>query len=62
MGARGPRPETPEMQALKGNPGKRKKRGPSIRPTGGRTTIIVKKNRGPRELSRTSRPCSYVDP
>ena len=34
MGARGPRPETPEMQALKGNPGKRKKRPPSIRPTG----------------------------
>lgn len=34
MGARGPRPETPEMQALKGNPGKRKKRAPSIRPTG----------------------------
>lgn len=34
MGARGPRPETPEMQALKGNPGKRKKRAPSLRPTG----------------------------
>ena len=34
MGARGPRPETPEMQALKGNPGKRKKRAPSIRPEG----------------------------
>lgn len=34
MGARGPRPETPEMQALKGNPGKRKKRAPSIKPTG----------------------------
>lgn len=34
MGARGPRPETPEMQALKGNPGKRKKRAPSIRPIG----------------------------
>lgn len=34
MGARGPRPETPEMQALKGNPGKRKKRPPSIRPAG----------------------------
>lgn len=32
MGARGPRPETPEMQALKGNPGKRKKRQPSVRP------------------------------
>lgn len=34
MGARGPRPETPEIQALKGNPGKRKKRAPSIRPNG----------------------------
>jgi P27 family predicted phage terminase small subunit len=34
MGARGPRPETPEMQALKGNPGKRKKRPPSIQPHG----------------------------
>ena len=34
MGARGPRPETPEMQALKGNPGKRAKRPPSIRPSG----------------------------
>lgn len=34
MGARGPRPETPEMQALKGNPGKRKKRPSSIRPSG----------------------------
>lgn len=34
MGARGPRPETPEMQALKGNPGKRKKSTASIRPTG----------------------------
>ncbi|KAF0136974.1 MAG: P27 family phage terminase small subunit [Xanthobacteraceae bacterium] len=34
MGARGPRPETPEMQALKGNPGKRKKRQPSLRATG----------------------------
>jgi len=34
MGARGPRPETPEMQALKGNPGKRKKRAASIRPSG----------------------------
>src|SRR5690606_5788167 len=34
MGARGPRPETPEMQALKGNPGKRKKRPPSIKATG----------------------------
>lgn len=34
MGARGPRPETPEVQALKGNPGKRKKRAPSIRPNG----------------------------
>lgn len=34
MGARGPRPETPEMQALKGNPGKRKLRAPSVRPTG----------------------------
>ncbi len=34
MGARGPRPETPEMQALKGNPGKRKKRPASIRPDG----------------------------
>jgi len=34
MGARGPRPETPEMQALKGNPGKRKQREPSIRPAG----------------------------
>lgn len=34
MGARGPRPETPEIQALKGNPGKRKKRAPSIKPSG----------------------------
>lgn len=34
MGARGPRPETPEMQALKGNPGKRVKRPASIRPAG----------------------------
>lgn len=34
MAARGPRPETPEIQALKGNPGKRKKRAPSIRPNG----------------------------
>ncbi|RUM99022.1 phage terminase small subunit P27 family [Pseudaminobacter arsenicus] len=34
MGARGPRPETPEMQALKGNPGKRKKRPPSVKPDG----------------------------
>jgi P27 family predicted phage terminase small subunit len=34
VGARGPRPETPEMQALKGNPGKRKKRAASIRPDG----------------------------
>lgn len=34
MGARGPRPETPEMQSLKGNPGKRKVRAPSIRPAG----------------------------
>jgi len=34
MGARGPRPETPEIQALKGNPGKRKKRPKSIRPSG----------------------------
>ena len=34
MGARGPRPETPEIQAMKGNPGKRKKRTPSIRPEG----------------------------
>lgn len=34
MGARGPRPETPEMQALKGNPGKRKKRGPSLKAKG----------------------------
>jgi P27 family predicted phage terminase small subunit len=34
MGARGPRPETPEIQALKGNPGKRKKRPPSIAPKG----------------------------
>jgi P27 family predicted phage terminase small subunit len=34
MGARGPRPETPEIQALKGNPGKRKKRAPSIKPDG----------------------------
>lgn len=34
MGARGPRPETPEMQALKGNPGKRKKRSPSLRASG----------------------------
>ncbi|MCA6098854.1 phage terminase small subunit P27 family [Bradyrhizobium sp. WSM 4400] len=34
MGARGRRPETPEMQALKGNPGKRAKRPPSIRPSG----------------------------
>lgn len=34
MGERGPRPETPEIQALKGNPGKRKKRAPSIRPNG----------------------------
>ncbi|MDX0210959.1 phage terminase small subunit P27 family [Sinorhizobium meliloti] len=34
MGARGPRPETPEIQALKGNPGKRKKRAPSIKPAG----------------------------
>lgn len=34
MGARGPRPETPEIQALKGNPGKRKKRAPSLKPTG----------------------------
>lgn len=32
MGARGPRPQTPEMVALKGNPGKRKKRAPSIKP------------------------------
>lgn len=34
MGARGPRPETPEMQALKGNPGKRKKRAPSLKAAG----------------------------
>lgn len=34
MGARGPRPETPEVQALKGNPGKRKKRPASVRPDG----------------------------
>lgn len=34
MGARGPRPETPEMQALKGNPGKRKERPPSVKPDG----------------------------
>lgn len=34
MGARGPRPETPEIQALKGNPGKRKKRAPSVKPSG----------------------------
>lgn len=34
MGARGPRPETPEIQALKGNPGKRKKRAPSVKPVG----------------------------
>ena len=34
MGARGPRPETPEMQALKGNPGKRKKRAPASKPDG----------------------------
>lgn len=34
MGARGPRPETPEMQALKGNPGKRKKRAPSLKAKG----------------------------
>lgn len=34
MGARGPRPETPEIQALKGNPGKRRKRPPSIVPDG----------------------------
>lgn len=34
MGTRGPRPETPEMQALKGNPGKRKKRAPSLKPDG----------------------------
>lgn len=33
-GRRGPRSETPEMQALKGNPGKRKKRAPSVRPDG----------------------------
>ena len=32
MGLRGPRAETPEMQALKGNPGKRKVRPPSIAP------------------------------
>ncbi|PWK65859.1 P27 family phage terminase small subunit [Aminobacter sp. AP02] len=32
MGVRGPRPETPEIQALKGNPGKRKKRPASIKP------------------------------
>src|SRR5690606_33938385 len=34
MGARGPRPETPEIQALKGNPGKRKKRPPSVKASG----------------------------
>lgn len=34
MGARGPRPETPEMQALKGNPGKRKKRPASLQASG----------------------------
>lgn len=34
MGARGPRPETPEIQTLKGNPGKRKKRAASICPAG----------------------------
>ena len=34
MGARGPRHETPEMQALKGNPGKRKKRPPSVKASG----------------------------
>lgn len=34
MGARGPRPETPEIQALKGNPGKRKIRTNSIVPKG----------------------------
>lgn len=34
MGARGRRPETPEMQALKGNPGKRAKRPASVRPDG----------------------------
>jgi P27 family predicted phage terminase small subunit len=34
MGARGPRPETPELQALKGNPGKRKTRPKSITPSG----------------------------
>lgn len=33
MGARGPRPQTPEMVALKGNPGKRKTRAPSIKPS-----------------------------
>lgn len=34
MGRRGPRPETPEIQALKGNPGKRAKRAPSIKAEG----------------------------
>lgn len=38
MGARGPRPETPEIQALKGNPGKRARRAPSIKASGAATT------------------------